>query len=151
MKTNINDIIEFSKIYKRVMDIELRLKDRLKFVLTATYPGKMFYKLKPFILEKFKGRYKKFTKGQERDQLLDLVNSNKSEEEKLDRFIDMAYLSDVLLILTDYKRIYQDVKFSNNFYRQKIVFNDLKKYAAAIKNYVILLCISEYRIIKLIN
>ncbi len=101
MKTNINDIIEFSKIYKRVMDIELRLKDRLKFVLTATYPDKMFYKLKPFILEKFKGRYKKFTKGQERDQLLDLVNSNKSEEEKLDRFIDMAYLSDVLLILTD--------------------------------------------------
>ncbi len=152
MKTNINDIIEFSKIYKRVMDIELRLKDRLKFVLTATYPDKMFYKLTPFILEKFKGRYKKFTKGQERDQLLDLVNSNKSEEEKLDRFIDMAYLSDVLLILTDYKRIYQDVKFANNFYRQKIVFNDLKKYAAAIKklrNIVMHFRIQDYKINKL--
>lgn len=89
MKTNINDIIEFSKIYKRVMEIELRLKDRLKFVLTATYPDKMFYKLKPFLLQKYKGRYKKFAKGQERDQLLDLINSNKTEEEKIGRFLDM--------------------------------------------------------------
>ena len=64
----------------------------------------------------------------------------------------MAYLSDVLLILTDYKRIYQDVKFSNNFYRQKIVFNDLKKYAAAIKklrNIVMHFRIQDYKINKL--
>ena len=51
------DYIEFSKIYKRVMDIELCLKEQLKFSLTATFTNKMFYRLIPFLKSNFKNRY----------------------------------------------------------------------------------------------
>ena len=45
----------------------------------------------------------------------------------------MAYLSDLLKILTDYPAIYKDNNFVKNFYKQKVIFNDLKKFAASLK------------------
>lgn len=32
--------MEFSKLYKRILEVETRLKDRLMFALNATYPNK---------------------------------------------------------------------------------------------------------------
>lgn len=133
MVINANDIIEFSKIYKRVMDIELRLKERLKFSLTATFPNRMFYRIQPFLLKNFKSRYVTGLGKNSRDMLMDLINSNKFEEEKINMFVNMAYLSDLLKILTDYPAIYKDKNFNKNFYCQRTVFNDLKKYASLLK------------------
>ena len=112
------------------MDIELRLKNALKFALTATFPNKMFYRLIPFLQQNFKGRYTKNFGERKRDLLIDLIKSKKSEEEKINEFVNMAYLSDILTILTDYPAIYQDMKFVQNFYGGKLIFNDLKKAAS---------------------
>lgn len=133
MKINRHDFIEFSKIYKRVMDIELCLKERLKFVLTATFPNKMFFRLIPFLKANFKNRYIEGYGKNTRDKLIDLINSSKTEEYKINEFINMAYLSDLLKILTEYPALYKDKNFVKNFYKQSINFNDLKKYSAALK------------------
>lgn len=132
MAIDVNDIIEFSKIYKRVMDIELKLKERFKFAVNATFPNKMFYRLIPF-LKNFKGRYTVGFGKNSRDLLIDLIKSKKMEEEKLNQFVNIAYLSDLLKILTDYSAIYKDMSFNKNFYCQKVLFNDLKKYASLLK------------------
>ena len=95
------DYIEFSKIYKRVMDIELCLKEQLKFSLTATFPNKMFYRLIPFLKSNFKNRYIEGYGAKSRDKINDLINSKISEEEKINKFVRMAYLSDLLKILTE--------------------------------------------------
>ena len=64
----------------------------------------------------------------------------------------MAYLSDILKILTEYKKIYKDVKFHNCFYyNKKINFNDLKKYASKLKklrNVIMHFNIANYKINK---
>ncbi|MBP3925072.1 hypothetical protein J6E39_07520 [bacterium] len=133
MAIDINDIIEFSKIYKRVMDIELKLKEKLKFALHVTFPNRMFYRLTPFILKNFTGRYTEGFGKKSRDLLIDLVKSKKIEEEKLNQFVNMAYLSDLLKILTDEPAIYRDMNFNKNFYCQNVLFNDLKKYASLLK------------------
>lgn len=130
MTIDINDIIEFSKIYKRVMDIELKLKEKFKFALQSTFPTRMFYKLQPYLKSNFKRRYLRKKGEKKRDLLSDLISSNKTEEEKLNKFVNMAYLSDLLKILTDYKTIYKDKNFVKNFYCQPIKFNDLKSQAA---------------------
>lgn len=127
------DYIEFSKIYKRVMDIELCLKEQLKFSLTATFPNKMFYRLIPFLKSNFKNRYIEGYGAKSRDKINDLINSKISEEEKINKFVRMAYLSDLLKILTEYPAIYKDMNFSKNFYRETVIFNDLKKYASGLK------------------
>mgnify|MGYP004523253453 CR=1 FL=1 len=133
MPINSNDILEFSKIYKRVMDIELNLKERFEHTLKLTFPNRMFYRLIPFLTSNFKSRYLIYSRKKSRDILIDLINSNKTEEEKLKRFVNIAYLSDLLKILTDYPAIYKDMNFNKNFYCQKIVFNDLKRYASLLK------------------
>lgn len=142
------DIIEFSKIYKRVMDIELRLKESLKFALTATYPDKMFYRLIPFLTQNFLGRYVKGYGKKKRDLILNLIKSKKFEEEKMNEFIDMSYLSDILQLLTDYPTIYKDMKFTRNFYREKLIFNDLKRAAALLtklRNNIMHFNLSSYK------
>lgn len=133
MAIDINDIIEFSKIYKRVMDIELRLKEKLKFVLQATFPNRMFYRLIPFLEANFKARYVEGCGKKSRDLLMDLIKSKKIEEEKLNEFVNMAYLSDLLKILTDNPAIYRDMTFNRNFYCKRVIFNELKKYASLLK------------------
>ena len=133
MKINRHDFIEFSKIYKRVMDIELCLKERLKYALTATFPNKMFFRLIPFIKTNLKNRYIEGFGKNTRDKLIDLINSKKTEEDKINEFVNIAYLSDILKLLTEYPALYKDKNFVRNFYRQSVVFNDLKKYSSALK------------------
>ena len=130
MSNNINNIVEFGRVYKRMMDFELCLKAQFKSALISTYQNKMFYRLIPFLKDNFIGRYTKQSNGKTRDILIDLINSKKREEEKLKIFVEMAYLSDILKFLTDYKTIYQDMLFNKNFYGTKINFNDLKKHAS---------------------
>lgn len=133
MSKNINNIVEFGRVYKRMMDFELCLKAQFKSALMSTYQNKMFYRLIPFLKDNFIGRYTKQSNGKTRDILIDLINSKKREEEKLKIFVEMAYLSDILKFLTDYKTIYQDMLFNKNFYGTKINFNDLKKHSSSIK------------------
>lgn len=110
---NIYDTIELSKIYKRVLNVEVNLKERLKFALTATYPNKEFSRLTKFLTSNnIRNKYKK----DGRNQITDLLNSTALEMEKMSKFIDIAYLYDVLRILKEYKPICKDKNFRKNFY-----------------------------------
>lgn len=132
MDINVNNIIEFSKIYKRVMEIELRLKHNLLTSLLSTFQDKAFYRLIPFLKTKFVGKY--FTKkGKTYYDFIDnLISSNQSDKDKLNSFISRAYLSDILQIITEYKTVYKDKKFNHYFYKQSVNFNDLKKFASGL-------------------
>ncbi len=133
MNISTADFIEFSKIYKRVMDIELCLKFQFKTSLEATFPNKMFYRLIPYLKENFKNRYVAGLGAKSRDKLNDLILSKQTEEEKLSKFIKMAYLSDLLKIITEYPAIYKDKNFNKNFYDKPVLFNDLKQNASRLK------------------
>lgn len=110
---NIYETIELSKIYKRILNVEINLKERLKFALTTTYPNKEFSRLIKFLtLDNIKNKYRK----DGRNQITDLLNSKNVEMEKMSKFIDIAYLYDILRILKEYKPICKDKNFRNNFY-----------------------------------
>ena len=145
---NNNDYIEFSKIYKRMMDVELKIKRQYKIALKIAYPEKMFYRLIPYLKSRCISRYV-IGKGEDRrDKINDLIASNKTEEEKMNKFIDMAYLSDLVTMLTDYRLLYQNVVFTDNFYRHRVEFNDVKKYGAilkALRNMVMHFQVQDYK------
>ena len=79
------DYIEFSKIYKRVMDVELKIKRQYKIALKIAYPNKMFYRLIPYLKNRCIGRYMTGKDKARRDKIKDLIASKKSEEEKAAR------------------------------------------------------------------
>lgn len=148
------DYREFSKIYKRVMDVELKLKRQYKIALKIAFPEKMFYRLVPYLQENLVSRYIVGKGKQRRDKIKDLISAHKSEEYKMNKFIDMAYLSDLIQMLSSYKRLYQDNRFTDNFYRTKVNFNDVKQYGSALvklRNVIMHFQIDNYKLFKIEN
>lgn len=108
-------VIELSKLYKRMFEVELTLKQKLFYALKKTYKDKLFFRLVPYL--------KKLTNNP--NEINKIINStNKTEEQKLYKFITSAYLSDVINILTLYKNIYKYSVFQKNFYGTEI--DDIK-------------------------
>lgn len=122
-------ILEFSKIYKRVLDIETTLKQKILFALTQTYPKNEFSRLIPYLQNKV--NHKKYILNS-RDRINDIIASNKSQSDKLTKFLNIAYLIDVLNILTEYKQIYKDKLFRSNFYNSIPDFNILKQQVSSL-------------------
>lgn len=122
-------ILEFSKIYKRVLDIETTLKQKILFALTQTYPKNEFSRLIPYLQNKV--NHKKYILNS-RDRINDIIASNKSQSDKLTKFLNIAYLIDVLNILTEYKQIYKDKLFRSNFYNSIPNFNILKQQVSSL-------------------
>ncbi len=142
------DYIEFAKIYKRVMDVEIKLKKHFFSALKKTYPNSMFGKLKQGIYTYLRGKHKKWRKNIQRDLLIDLINKVDTEENKLKEFIRIAYLSDILTLLTEDKNLYSDSRFMQNLYGQKLIFNDIKKYGSNIiklRNIIMHFNINDYK------
>lgn len=122
-------ILEFSKVYKRVLDIEITLKQKMFYALTQTYPKNEFSRLIPYLQNQI-SQQKYIQK--DRNKIKDLINSNNPQNEKLAKFLKMAYLIDVLNILTDYKQIRKDKKFRKNFYNQQQDLNIIKKHVSSL-------------------
>ncbi len=135
---NKNDIIEFSKIYKRVMDIELCLKMCFTNAMSIAAKDKKFFRLIPAfkdskIIEISKYNYKKRTqkgKIETRNRLNDIINSSKQDDEKFRDFINLAYLSDILSLISRHSLIYKNPLFNNNFYTKNCSLNDVKAYSS---------------------
>lgn len=125
---------EFGKIYRRVLEVEIRLKERLEFALQATFGSKAFYRLIPYLRKIKHDKYIYRIKKQKRDKIQDIINSNKIDEEKMLNFFELAYLSDVLNILTQYKPIYSNKLFVKNFYISEVNFDLIKIYCANLVN-----------------
>ncbi len=127
---------EFSKLYRRVLNIELDLKKNLNKSLIKTFGEKAFYRITPY-LEKLKltqkYEYSKNKNGQiyKNDYLNDIINNKASFDKKLDQTFRRLYLKDILAILVDYKLVYKNPLFKRNFYNENVPeFNLLKKYVA---------------------
>ena len=101
------DVIELSKIYKRLLEVELTLKQKIIFALEKTYAEKAFYRLIPYI---------KSLDHNIKENLKLIENTLITDEVKLKRFMANAYISDVVNILTRYKNIYKFKLFQQNFY-----------------------------------
>ena len=134
MKTMNNyDIIEISKIYKRIMEVELTLKSRIEYALCITFPNSMFSVLIPFLQRISHKNYiqtkKTKEKEQQRDKINDIIHSKSlNEEQKLKKFIGIVYLSDVLKIITEFKSLYKNKVFMKNLYLKDIDLNYMKSY-----------------------
>lgn len=104
-------VIELSKLYKRMFEVELTLKRKMFFALKKTYQDKLFFRLIPY-LKKLQNNSNEINK---------IINStDKTEEQKLNKFLTSAYLSDVINILTLYKDVYRYKVFQKNFYSSEI-------------------------------
>ncbi len=142
------DYIEFGKIYRRVMDVEIKIKSQFKYALKLAYPSKMFYRLIPYLNSNLLGKYVNGFGKNRRDKIKDLISSNKTEQQKMEKFIDMAYLSDLVNLLTEYKLLYKNTNFTSNFYKTSVVFNNVKKYGSALKrlrNMIMHFQINDYK------
>lgn len=127
-------MMEFSKIYKRVLSIELILKKKIISALNLTYPNKPFNRLIPFLKDNIQhNKYMQKKKGIERDRINDLIASEKTQEQKLYLFFKIAYLSDTLKILTNYKTIQKDKRFRKNFYKKSYNQSDVDWNAARLR------------------
>ena len=102
--------IELAKLYKRIFEIEISLKQKMFFALKETYHEKMFFRIIPYI-----NSLKNVSK-----EILKIQKTELSEEKKLNKFLSMAYMSDVLNILTMYKPVYKYKIFQKNFYGYEI-------------------------------
>ncbi len=115
---DIYNVMELSKIYKRILNVEIRLKERIKFALTATYSGKEFNRLFKYIRDDIpRSKYKYKRNGRNENKINDILNSNAIQEERLESLFNTIYLSDTLKILTDYDPICKDKNFKRNFYQ----------------------------------
>ena len=123
------DIIEFSKVYKRVLDVEITLKQKMLFALTTAYPKNEFSRLIPYL--KIQVSHKKYIQNG-RDRIEDLINSNKPQQERLISFLNIAYLIDVLNILSNYQKVVKDKNFRSIFYQVPPDLNILKKQASSL-------------------
>ncbi len=125
------DILEFSKVYKRVMDVEIALKQKMLFALTKTYPGGEFSRLIPYLQKQLP--YNKYIqKG--RNRISDIISSKKTQHEKLVDFLNIAYLIDVLNILTEYNKIRKDKYFKSNFYTYPVDLNTIKQHISSLNS-----------------
>lgn len=123
---NYFQIIEFSKIYKRILELETTIKARTESSLFITYSQKGFYRLIPFIKTLSKKKY-----GTKLDSI---INSKLSENKKLEKFLKIVYLSDLLQMITNFKPLYKDKKFINNLYFLKPDKNIARKYKDILYN-----------------
>lgn len=129
------DVIEMSKIYKRLLEVEITLKERLIFALKSTYPNHYFNRLLPYLINELS--HNKYLSGKDknkRDKINDLINSNKTQEDKLLKFLNMAYLSDILGLLVKYKKLRKDKLFKKNFYNNIPNQNLVEKHSSNLNN-----------------
>jgi len=118
-------LIEFSKIYKRLMELEICLKNKIYDSIITTYPDTFYEKIEPFFIQEniCKKHYKKKT-----NELLDILNNpTYSKKEKFKEALDLLYLSDILKLLVEEETYYTDKKLTDLLYETKPQdFNYLK-------------------------
>lgn len=131
---NIYNTMELSKIYKRILNVEILLKDRIKSALITTYPKQEFNRIFNYVntvISRSKYKYKK--NGRNNNKIDDILNLKIEQKEKLNYLFNTIYLSDTLKILTDYAPIYKDRNFKNNFYINIPYFSTVQQNASNLK------------------
>lgn len=136
-------LIEFSKIYKRLMELEHCLKDKMIFSVNSFYKEKSFSAFKSFFerIEE-KEKYSKIvdynykTKTGRKIFIIKEIknNTNLDNSTKFQKIIHCLYLSDFLKLLTKHKLFYKNKKIKNAFYVKNPDFNMIDKYSIYLIN-----------------
>lgn len=122
------DIIEFSKIYKRIMEFESDLKIRLQLSLSITFNNKEFTILIPYLKKLSHKKYISKKGNKEIDKINNIIYSKNSEERKLKNLIKVLYLSDILKLIIEYKTINTNKNFIKNLHFSNFDLNYMNKY-----------------------
>ena len=136
-------LIEFSKIYKRLMELEHCLKNKMINSIDSFYGDKSFSTFEYFFntLEE-KNKYSKIidynykTKTGKKIFIIKEIknNINLDNPAKFQKTIQCLYLSDFLKLLTKHKLFYKNKKIKNAFYVKTPDFNMIDKYSEYLIN-----------------
>jgi len=137
--------VEFSKIYRRLMELEIIIKQNLFNSINLNYGDEGYDIFSEFFLsKKIKEKYKEKNK-----LVLEIIYKNEKlpKWQKLEKSLDYLYLSDLLKLLTDIKEFHADEKLTDLFYLNKPEDLNLLKIR---KGEIIKLrnCIAHYNIVK---
>lgn len=132
-----NCITEFSKIYRRLLNIEISLKDNFFNVMKKVHNDKLFFRIIPYVKILIKSTRYQYSKSKNGitytcDFLEDILQSKNCDDDKLKQTLNKLYLKDFLGMLTDYKMVYKNPNFKKCFYHVIPNFDELKKYAAGL-------------------
>ena len=106
--------LEFSKIYKRLMELEIVIKQNLFNSINMTYGNDGYDKFSAFFLQdKIKQRYKE--KGKYTLEVI-YKHPDLPKHMKLEKSLNCLYLSDLLKILVDIKEFHSDKRLTGWFY-----------------------------------
>jgi len=136
-------LIEFSKIYKRLMELEHCLKNKMISSVNSYYKELSFSAF-TYFFEKLetKEKYSKIinydykTKTGKKIFIIKEIKNNKNLKDsvKFQKCIKCLYLSDFLKLLTEHKLFYKNKKIKSNFYLKNPDFNNIKKYSKYLIN-----------------
>jgi|GEM_PF-4770036 len=147
--TNKRYYIEFGKIYNRLIEVELQLRERIISSFKCVYKKKAFYRLKPYIYEIIANyNYVRKTDGVSGNHLHNIIKSNKSDDLKLKECIYRLYLPDLLGIL-DYEFYYRNKLLIKHLYYKKPSHNDVKHYSSYLSK--LRNCIMHFNFKKYLN
>jgi len=136
-------LIEFSKIYKRLMELEHCLKNKMINSVDSFYGDNSFLTFKYFFEQlETKEKYSKIidynykTKVGKKIFIIKEIKNNTNLEDsvKFQKTIQCLYLSDFLKLLTKHKLFYKNKKIKNAFYVKKPDFNMIDKYSEYLIN-----------------
>lgn len=121
-------LVEFSNIYKRLMELEICLKYKIFHSIITNYPDNCYELFKPFFIkEKTSKKYYDYKKKV--NELIEIYkNTTFTEQDKLKESLDLLYLSDALKFLVEVKTYYKDPKLIQMLYvSQPQNFNHTKE------------------------
>ncbi len=106
--------VEFSKLYRRLMELEIVIKQNLFNSISIVHGERGYGQFSNFFLrtdikEKYKGKKGELI-------LQKIYTSNLTQSQKLEKSINILYLSDLLKILVDIKAFHANKKLTKAFY-----------------------------------
>ncbi len=106
--------IEFSKLYRRLMELEIVIKQNLFNSISIVYEDRGYRLFSNFFLRTgIKEKYK----GKKGELILQKIHiSNLTPNQKLEKSINTLYLSDLLKILVDIKQFHSIKEITEHFY-----------------------------------
>lgn len=100
-------LVEFSNIYKRLMELEICLKNKIYNSIVTTYPDACYKKFQPFFSKnEIYNKYTEYKSNNKIYKLIEIQNNIKlANNQKLYDSLYNLYLNDILKLLV-FERVY---------------------------------------------
>lgn len=160
--------LEFSELFRRLMHLEITIRNRILFSTEKIYGNSSFSEFKNFFINPYV--YEQYDTKSKSNRLLKIIKNNEfSNNEKFIRLINTLYISHLLSFSLKYKQFYSNKEILNLFYfikpenaqafktlrkksvlikelRNDIVHFNFENYENNKENYLEALCLFEFHI-----